>query len=356
LIRYLDARAYYTEAQVLAGLALDAGRDIDDQASEAVVLNLLGGVHYRIGHYGESRQLHEKALTLHRRLRDRSGEGLALYGLASSPTARVSISMRWNGSSGRCSCFARSATGRAKATRCTAWEWSSCDSDGIQRRSSTSWRPSRSTARRAIAPREGARSTTPGRCCCGFRYEEARSQYQQSLRVAYEVGNHAGQSGRAGKSRHRGRGAGRAKTTRSGTTTRRWRSAPTSDTGSASGRAARHRARVRPPEALREAVDYLRQAVDVADEIGEAGGRTLSLNDLGAVLVAAGHSDDAADTYRAALELARTSADRYEQACAHRGLATVLDERKPPSNRDAAIDIFDELGLPDADEIRRAAS
>jgi tetratricopeptide (TPR) repeat protein len=357
LIRYLDARAYYTEAQVLAGLALDAARDIDDQASEAVVLNLLGGVHYRIGHYGESRQLHEKALTLHRRLGDRSGEGLALYGLGI-------VAYR----SGQY----LDALDRVERALQLFREVGDRTSEGhaLYSLGVVELRLGRHAAAlehelEAVAVnRETGDRTAEGRSLSNAgevllrlrRYEEARSQYQQSLRVAYEVGNHAGQSVAL---ENLGTVAVELGELDDALGYYHQALAISTDVGYRLGRA----------DALRgiglaygrqkrydEAVDYLRQAVEVADEIGEAGGRTLSLNDLGAVLVAAGRSDDAAETYRAALELARTSADRYEQACAHRGLATVLDEPQAAEHRNAAIDIFDELGLPDAEEIRRTAS
>ncbi len=327
LTRYLDARAYYTEAQALAGMALDAARDMDDRAGEAVVLNLLGGVHYRVGHYRESRQLHDKALRLHRELGDRSGEGLALYGLGvvawrsgqyADALRHIERALQLFREVGD-----RTSEGHALYSLGVV-ELRLGRHDAALEHELAAVAVNRETGERTA---EGRSLNNAGEVFLRLgRHDEAREHYEQSLQVTREIGNHAGESValanlgslavQAGNLDEAMRYYEQALAISTYVGYRLGRADALRGIGVVHGQLRRYD----------EAVDHLQQAVTLSGEIGEAATWTLALNDLGTVLHAAGRDNEAADAHLAALGLADRSADRYEQTRARQGLAAARDE------------------------------
>jgi tetratricopeptide (TPR) repeat protein len=346
LTRYLDARAYYTEAQTLAELALDAARAMGDQSSEAVVLNELGSVHNRVHQYAEAQALHEKALQLHRELGDRSGEGLALYGLGivAWRTGRYADALA----------DVQRALDLFRETADRVSEGRALYTLGSIEQRLGRYEPALEHGLAAVAMNgelgeriaEGRSYNNAGQVFLRLgRYVEAGEHYGRALQIAREIGNLAGEC---------------VALTNLGDVAVALDDLPAAqeyyeqalamgiDIGRRLGQA----------DALRglgvvnsqlgqhqDAVDSARRAVTLATEVGEVDIRLQTLIDLGRVLHAADRDDEAAKAYRQALQLAERYADPYEQACALRGLAELPSEPSRDEHERAAETIFTKLGL-----------
>jgi hypothetical protein len=77
---------------------------------------------------------------------------------------------------------------------------------------------------------------------------------------------------------------------------------------------------------------------------------------LGEVNRDVGHSDEAITYLRESLEICREVGDRHMEALSLRGLGSVIDavEGRPAALMywEAALEIFDDLGTPEANEVR----
>jgi tetratricopeptide (TPR) repeat protein len=106
-----------------------------------------------------------------------------------------------------------------------------------------------------------------------------------------------------------------------------------------------------------EALEHLRRGVAISAEIGEAELEAAALNDLAATLRATRRSREANATYRAAHARAEQLGDRYQQARALDGLALLgQDDGDRQGSRQRwrqAMTMYDDLGVPEAEEIRR---
>ena len=105
-----------------------------------------------------------------------------------------------------------------------------------------------------------------------------------------------------------------------------------------------------------QAADLLHQALVRYRELGDNSGQAETLNSLGEVLGATGRWPEARAHHSAALELAVGGTMRHEQARAHNGLATAYDADGDPHEANhrwqVALDIYIDLGDPEADQIR----
>jgi DNA-binding SARP family transcriptional activator/tetratricopeptide (TPR) repeat protein len=102
------------------------------------------------------------------------------------------------------------------------------------------------------------------------------------------------------------------------------------------------------------AVQHL-QALALARETGDRGAEGEILNNLGDTRCATGHLTEALALHHQALALAREVRDRHEEARAHHGAGTALQVSDPGSARQqwaAALAIYRELGVPEADALR----
>jgi tetratricopeptide (TPR) repeat protein len=106
----------------------------------------------------------------------------------------------------------------------------------------------------------------------------------------------------------------------------------------------------------RQALDCHQQSLTVRRDIGDLGDEPHALNNLGATLHLLGEPDQAIHHHELALAQCRRTGNRYEQARAHDGLGTAHRELDDADQaREHLLDaltIYDELGVPEATDIR----
>ncbi|MEY9864279.1 DNA-binding SARP family transcriptional activator/Tfp pilus assembly protein PilF [Catenulispora sp. GAS73] len=106
-----------------------------------------------------------------------------------------------------------------------------------------------------------------------------------------------------------------------------------------------------------KALDYHRRAIELVRASGDRVGESDVLNDYAETLRTLGFPDQARDYYRRALEIALKLNSRVQQARAHNGIAfTLRDTDAAQQHWQQALDIFTDLGLPDADDVRLTLS
>ena len=107
---------------------------------------------------------------------------------------------------------------------------------------------------------------------------------------------------------------------------------------------------------LDEALECFRQALDLVRADGVRELEVQTLNRSGPALRAAGRIGTAARYHRRALRLATAIDDRYERARAHDGLGwSLVEAGKHAAGMEhwrRALEVFDELGTPEAGEVR----
>ncbi|NUR26085.1 MAG: tetratricopeptide repeat protein [Catenulispora sp.] len=107
-----------------------------------------------------------------------------------------------------------------------------------------------------------------------------------------------------------------------------------------------------------QALEYLRRALDISRETGDRNLETEMLGALGRCLHALGDAEPALSHCRDALALAERTGDRYEQARALDGLARVEADTgraaQARRNWQKALALYTELGVPDAQQLRRS--
>lgn len=105
-----------------------------------------------------------------------------------------------------------------------------------------------------------------------------------------------------------------------------------------------------------EALDHLRQALAIFRATGDLYNEAMTLDSLGNAHVGMGHYDEGLDLLRDALALRRQAGDRMGEADTLSRIAGALhDKGEASAARESwrlALLIFDELGAPQADEIR----
>ena len=105
-----------------------------------------------------------------------------------------------------------------------------------------------------------------------------------------------------------------------------------------------------------QALEHHRQALAVFRRVDVRGSESATLNDLGLTLRAAGRPAEALDRHRDGLRIAEQASDRYEQARALYGMADAHRDLGDPERArrhwQRALEIFTELGTPEADEVR----
>jgi tetratricopeptide (TPR) repeat protein len=107
---------------------------------------------------------------------------------------------------------------------------------------------------------------------------------------------------------------------------------------------------------LRAALSRHERALAIAEDIGERSVRAMALNGLGRALAALGEPDSALERHELARAAAVEIGDRLQHARALAGVARCLEEtgraRQAHPHWRRAEEIYTELGVPDADEIR----
>jgi tetratricopeptide (TPR) repeat protein len=318
LWRYLEVGGHYQEALALHTAA--AGTDTGTYQHAAVLANL-GGVHWVLGDYEQTRVNFARSLAGYRADGDAAGEARAL--------ARLGMVYLKIGD------YQSALTHQVDAL--------------------------------ALARRSGSRHSTAAQLLnLGFmyrlvgRYEEAVAHHQAAAELFTELGDRrlAGYAhGNLGVVYAR-QGRYEAALEALATALARCREAgdlagegsSLASLGEAYHRMGRH------PEAL----VHLHRALALSRETGDLGLETEALNTLGATLACMGQHDAALDRHRSALELARGSGERYEQARALAGIgdaqAASGDLAGAREHWQRALDGYVALGVPEADEVRARLS
>ena len=106
----------------------------------------------------------------------------------------------------------------------------------------------------------------------------------------------------------------------------------------------------------RQAAGYLERAHAVSEETGDLSSQANALNGLGELLLAIGQPNIACARHAAALSLAVQAGEKYQQARAHAGLAGACqaggDLATARRHQQHALDLYTDLGAPEADPIR----
>jgi DNA-binding SARP family transcriptional activator len=112
----------------------------------------------------------------------------------------------------------------------------------------------------------------------------------------------------------------------------------------------------RKAECYDEALIHHEQARLIAEEIGNQSQQVIALRGIADVCRASGRYGEALDQYHAVLRLAREIGDLYEEAKVLEGIAeATLSTRRPDAARilfRQALDIFERLGVPEAESAR----
>jgi tetratricopeptide (TPR) repeat protein len=357
LDRYLDAGAHYADAATLGTLALQAGRNNDDRGAQGSALTLLGSAYRRLGRYQAALEQYEQALSIYRELGDRAGVATALRGIGG---------LQW-----RLGRYLEALDQLNEAVRVhrevgdLSGEAGVLNNLGIVYRRLGRYPQALEHYERAlIVLRElgdpSGQAGTMNNLGIVYlrlgRYGEALGLYRQALAIYQQRGDRSGEGialnnlGEAYERLRRYDDAVRhhvaALTIYREVGYRIGEGVALQGLGAVYGRLGQH------PEAL----DCLRQAITIADELGEVDLRTRGLIDLAGILRARGRHDDAAANYHSALLLAEKTANRYEQARAHDGLAHLEHHTGNAAGAhrhwQEALTQYTDLGVPEAGEVR----
>jgi tetratricopeptide (TPR) repeat protein len=357
LARYLDAGAHYSDAATLGTLALQAGRNNHDRGAQASALLLLGSAYRRLGRYPEALEQHEQALGIYRELDDRAGIATALRGIGGLQwrLGRYLEALDQLNEAVRVHREVGDLTGEAGALNNLGIV---CRRLGRYPEALDHYERAL-TVHRELGDASGQAGTMNNLGIVYLRlgrYREALDLYRQALAIYQQRGDRSGEAiglnnlGEAYERLQRYDEAVRhhqaALTIYREVGYRIGEGVALQGLGAVYGRLGQY------PEAL----DYLRQAIAIGDELGEVDLRTRGLTDLAEILRARGRHDDAAANYHSALLLAEKTANRYEQARAHDGLAYL--EHRAGNAAEAhrhwqeALTQYTDLGVPEAGEVR----
>ena len=107
-----------------------------------------------------------------------------------------------------------------------------------------------------------------------------------------------------------------------------------------------------------QAISCYRQDLAICQELGDRHGEAQTLNNLGVAFTGHGDPEQAIDCHEQALAITRTLRDRHGEAQSLSNLGTPLAQRghrrRARESWRAALCIFEQLGAPEADAIRRA--
>jgi DNA-binding SARP family transcriptional activator/Flp pilus assembly protein TadD len=317
LWQYFRTRGRYRESIDLHELALIAATHLGDHKAWAEIQRDLGITHERLGRYPEARDRHRQALARYRQIGDEWGEGATLANLGV-------VHERLGQYPEAVDHYQQALTLRRKVG--DEWgEGSTLGYLGLVYERLGRFFEALDHHRDALALRrktgdkrgEGATLT-----CIGMvyerlsRYEEALDHHQQALVLMRASGDAQGEGAALGNL----------------------------------GNVYRNLAR------YHEAHEHHQQSLAAMRKVGDRNSESEVLNDLGETYLAMGSADQAVVHHESALALAREVHVRPQEARAHNGIAHALRGTDPDAARDhwrQALDIYLEIGVPEADEIRR---
>jgi len=308
-------RGYYQDWITTNELALAATERIGDRRAHADTLRFLGTAYWRTGDFAAALHHHQLAMDGYRRLGDQAGEAAALRNLG----------------------LVRERLGRyAEAMADTRAGLALHHTLGDQRG-------------------QGAALTALGRMHRQLgRYAEAVEYQGQAIELLRAVGDPWGQ---AGSLREQGICAARLGRYDDALDSLRESAALHRKLGNGSGEAHSlnqigvvHRLRGE----FTEAIDQHQQALEQTRDVGDHSEMEV-LNELGETYLAAGRPDQAREHHTHALQLALATDQRHQQANAHNGIAHAIRDVDPETAQEhwrAALAIYTELGVPEADHVR----
>jgi tetratricopeptide (TPR) repeat protein len=317
LFRFLDTASLYPEALIIHGHACRAAGRAGDRAAEADALISLGLVDGHQGRYARATERLEGALSRYQVTGDRGGQARALNYLGL-------VYLQQGRSQEAAGNFRKAQALFASVSDPTGEAYALSNLGALALRQgdheqATSHQQQALALFRELDDRHGEASILTR---LGFvalqdgQYTRAASQFRQALARYRELGDRQGEANVLGR------------------------------LGLVSLRQGHYR----------QAISRLREALAQYGELGDPSGQAIALNGLGQVFLAAGRPGDARRQHAAALSLALQSGDTYEQARAHDGLAGSYQASGDPGrarrHRQEALTRYDELGAPEADQIR----
>jgi DNA-binding SARP family transcriptional activator/tetratricopeptide (TPR) repeat protein len=357
LADFLEIRTYWDEAIAAHTLALQAGRDLDDPARIAQASLALGAVRQQTGHHEAARQLAEEAAAIYRSLADPIGEADALdqLGLAHQRTARSREALAYFHEARLLYLDAGDQRGLAGAlghSGIACWHLGRYPE-------ATAHLKNALLLYREAGDRRGEAKTLNnlGRIHLYRGYHrDALDAYERSLEIFGEIGgaqNRAILYHNIG-SVHHYKGSfeeGLAACRRALAIYRSIGDLPDeadvlNDIGAIYQSAA----------CYDEALVHHQKAQLIAEEIGNLSQQLIALRMMADVNRCSGQYGEAFDRYDTALRLAREIGDPYEEAKILEGIAeSTLSTQQPAAARIVfrqALDIFERLGVPEAESAR----
>jgi len=357
LAEFMEIKGYWEEAITAHTLALQASRGLGDQARTARASLALSSVHQQTGRHDRARQLAEEAAAIYRKLEDAEGEADALdqAGLAYFYTARAREALAYFSEARLLYLRAEHQRGVAIALNhsgMASWHL------GRHSEATTHQEKALSLYREAGDRRGEAKALNNlGRIhLYSGRHRDALDAYRRSLDIFLEIGgarNEAILYHNIGTVHHY-KGSfeeGLTACRRALVIYRSIGDLPDeadvlNDIGEIYQSAA----------CYDEALVHHQKARLIAEEIGNLYQQVIALRNVADTHRRSGQYGEAFEHYATALQLAREVGDPYEEGKIHQGIAeTTLSTQTPAAARIVfrqALDIFEQLGVPEADEVR----
>ncbi len=357
LAAFVDISGYWDEAIAGHTLALQAARDLDDQARIARASLELSIVSQQTGRHEATLSLAEDAAAVYRSLGDDRGlaEALDQIGLVNQRAARSREALAYFSESGTLYGDATDQHGRAVALShagIACWHLGRYPDAMNQLREALS-------LYRDVGDRRGEAKTLNNlgkmQLHCG-RHRDALESYEQSLRIFGEIGGAQNQAilyHNIGSVYHyKGSYEKGLSAYQHALAIYRAIGDLPDEADVLNDIGAIYQA----AECYDEALIHYEQARLIAEDIGNLAQQVMALRGIADVRRGSGRCTEASGSYEAALALARQIGDPYEEAKALEGIAeTMLSTHRPHAARIAfrqALDIFERLGVPEAESAR----
>jgi DNA-binding SARP family transcriptional activator/tetratricopeptide (TPR) repeat protein len=394
---YVNSTGHFIEGIIIGSYALDAARGSGDRAAQAAALRRLGNYHCHQGHLQQGADYLGQAVTLARDLGDRLAQAHGHFHLAVAQLfqGRYQHSAR---SFRQALALFRELEDQPGESEALSGLGQSYLWQGRYPQAASQLRQGLAVARQA-GHRHGEAEAlcNLGEACWWLgQYQQATDYAQEALTTSREIGYRVGEADALitlGRVRHRQGQHDQALAHQRQALAlyqeigdRQFQATTINDTGEtllatgqhthardcfATAFALAHRSG-NPREQARalsglgevchqqghhdQAAGYHQQALALYQEIGDRGGQAEALNGAGETFLASGQPDQARACHAAALALTRRSGDYCQQARAHRGLAgachAIGQQSQAQQHWQHALDIYDELGLPEADRMR----
>jgi DNA-binding SARP family transcriptional activator/tetratricopeptide (TPR) repeat protein len=358
LAQFLEVKAYWDEAIIAHSLALHVCRELADPARIAEALLALSAIHQRTGQHEAALPLAEEAAAIHRSLANRRGEAESLdqIGLAHQCTARSREALAYFQEAQLLYHAAADLRGEADARShagIASWHLG-------RYREALDQLALALALHREVGDRRGEAKALNnlGRVhLCTGHHREALDAYHASLQIFQEIGgaqNEAILYQNIG-SVHHYKGSHeealtacqRALAIYCDIGDRPDQANVLNDIG----------AIYQSADCYDEALSYHQQARLIAEEIRNLSQQLIALRGIADIERGSGRYEEALDHYHIALALAREIGDSYEEGKILEGIAesTLHTPRGPDTARIVfrqALDIFERLGVPEAESVQ----